>query len=236
MSKPSRDYSLLPTDDEGYEKKRGSALLKLPLSAILLVSLLCNIFLVLCYWISPPTQQALPETVYSPAMQAIEYMPVKFHRGLEDDIPIYERPPSAEVDEAWEQLYEYAASRVTKSEVGPMLNATWPILDEPGNYVIALDVFHQLHCLDMLRQRIHPGHNYPRMSTKHLRHCIGAIRQSLMCHADITPIVWQWSPRYQEAEQRDDVVHTCRDFDRIKAWAKERSMGSLPDLTVYLEG
>jgi hypothetical protein len=35
----------------------------------------------------------------------IEYNTVKFYRGLQDDIPIYERVPSAEVDAAWEELY-----------------------------------------------------------------------------------------------------------------------------------
>lgn len=39
-----------------------------------------------------------------------------------------------------------------------------------------------------------------------------------------------------EAEQRDDLLHTCRDFDRIRSWAEERSTGGLPDLAVYVEG
>ncbi|KAJ7263130.1 hypothetical protein B0H12DRAFT_1180740 [Mycena haematopus] len=178
---------------------------------------------------------SFPEAGYSPAQHAIAYETVKFHRGLQDDIPIYERPPSVDVDLAWEELYQYAASRVPRSEVAQMTNATWPILHEEGNYVIALDVFHQLHCLDILRQQLHPGHNYTVRSPVHLRHCVGAIRQALMCYADTSPVVWQWSTRYQEAEQRDDILHTCRDFNRIQNWAKERSMGSLPDLTVYIE-
>ncbi|KAF8125882.1 hypothetical protein K438DRAFT_2148221 [Mycena galopus ATCC 62051] len=67
---------------------------------------------------------------------------------------------------------------------------------------IALEVFHQLHYLasDVLRQQLHPGHNYTVQSPVHLRHCVGAIRQALMCYADTNPIVWQWSTRYNEAE------------------------------------
>lgn len=87
----------------------------------------------------------------------------------------------------------------------------------------------------MLRQALYPDHNYTRMPETHLRHCIGVIRQSLMCYADVTPIVWQWSTKFKEAEQRDDLLHTCRDFDAIQGWAKERSMGLLPDLTVYID-
>ncbi|KAF7334528.1 hypothetical protein MVEN_02282600 [Mycena venus] len=200
-----------------------------------------------------PIYLSRPLTVSkAPAQQAVVYKTVKFHRGLEDDIPIYERPPSAEVDQAWEELYQYAASRIPKPEAVQMTNTTWPILHEEGNYVMALDVFHQLHCLvrpvlhplsrinscnqDILRQNLHPGHNYTLRSPVHLRHCVGAIRQALMCYADLSPVVWQWSARYKEAEQRDDILHTCRDFDRIQSWAKERSMGTLPDLSVYIEG
>ncbi|KAJ7922460.1 hypothetical protein B0H13DRAFT_1603672 [Mycena leptocephala] len=172
----------------------------------------------------------------APAQHMVEYNTIKFHRGLQDDIPIYERMPSAEVDAAWEELYAYAASRVPKSEVVKMINATWPVLREEGNYVIALEVFHQLHCLDMLRQNLHPGYNYTVRSKVHPRHCIGAIRQALMCSADISPIVWQWSAKYEQAEQRDDILHTCRNFDRIQGWAKEHSMGPLSDLTAHIAG
>ncbi|KAJ7160009.1 hypothetical protein C8R43DRAFT_349437 [Mycena crocata] len=166
----------------------------------------------------------------------ISYKTVKFHRGLADDIPVYEQRPSPEVDAAWEELYAYAASRIPKSEAVKMTNTTWPILHDEDNYFMAADVFHQLHCLDMLRQQVHPGHNYTRLSGMHIRHCIGAIRQALMCYADVSPVVWQWSSKFNEAEQRDDILHTCRDFDRLQGWAKERSLGELPDLTVYLDG
>ncbi|KAJ7613517.1 hypothetical protein FB45DRAFT_938592, partial [Roridomyces roridus] len=86
----------------------------------------------------------------------------------------------------------------------------------------------------MLRQRIHTptigGHpsaisdantTYPHVPISHLRHCIGAIRQALMCAADIPPIVWQWSEPRQLVEQRDDVVHMCRDFGSVRRWAED---------------
>ncbi|KAF7329963.1 FAD/NAD(P)-binding domain-containing protein [Mycena kentingensis (nom. inval.)] len=203
------------------------------LLVFLWVSLLLNAIAAYNLAILP---RRFPESGYSPAEGAIKYKQLKFHRGFADDVPIYERRPSPEVDAAWEDLYAYAATRIPRSEAVKMTNKTWPVLDEPGNYVIALEVFHQLHCLDMIRQELRlAAGNYTRMSRAHLRHCIGAIRQALMCYADTTPIVWQWSPEFNEAIQRDDLVHTCRDFDEIQQWAKQRSMGLLPDLTVYIE-
>ncbi|KAJ7019876.1 hypothetical protein C8F04DRAFT_1275782 [Mycena alexandri] len=231
-----RDYTALPTDPGHSSEKQAPRPSWSPLYLLLLLSLLCNVFV--CYWVLVVSKKPLifPEAGYSPAQHMIVYQTVKFPRGLENDIPVYERAPSAKVDQAWEDLYAYAASRIPKSEAAKMTNTTWPILNEDGNYVIALDVFHQLHCLDMIRQQLHPGHNYTVVSKIHLRHCIGAIRQALMCYADTSPVVWQWSSRYKEAEQRDDILHTCRDFDRLQSWAKEHSMGLLPDLSVYIEG
>ncbi|KAJ7301954.1 hypothetical protein DFH08DRAFT_723632 [Mycena albidolilacea] len=157
----------------------------------------------------------------APAEDVVRHRIVKFTRGLGDDIPIYERRPSATVDEAWHELYSVAETRISKSEAMKMPNKTWPLRSKPGNYAFALDVFHQLHWLDMLRQQVHMGYNnYTRAPISHvrhsLRHCIGAIRQALMCSADISIVVWQWSEKRQVAEQRDDVLHVCRDFDRIR--------------------
>ncbi|KAJ7186492.1 hypothetical protein C8R46DRAFT_1206495 [Mycena filopes] len=230
-----RDYTALPTGPAGASEKRPQS----SRSAVFLslaLSLLCNVVFASYFFILSHKPLIFPEAGYSPAQDMITYKTVKFHRGLEDDIPIYERAPSPEVDKAWEDLYVYAASRIPKSEAAKMTNATWPILNEEGNHVIALELFHQLHCLDMIRQQSHPGHNYTLLSKIHLRHCIGAIRQALMCYADISPIVWQWSSRYNEAEQRDDILHTCRDFDKLRGWAQEHSLGLLPDLSVYIEG
>nr|GAT43304.1 predicted protein [Mycena chlorophos] len=230
----TQKYEVLPTNTAASRifKVQDACLI-----ALLVLSLLLNAILGIG-WAFTPLPQQFPEASYSPAQQAIEYKQLKFHRGLADDIPIYERRRSPEVDVAWEELYAYAASRIPHAEAVKMANTTWPILGEPGNYVIALDVFHQLHCLDMIRQELFPAShgNETRLSRTHLRHCIGAIRQALQCYADTTPVVWQWDAHFQEAIQRDDVVHTCRDFGRIQEWAKERSMGLLPDLSVYIQG
>jgi hypothetical protein len=191
---------------------------------------------------------------------------------VEDDIPIYERRPSAEVDEAWHQLYSgenfpfeiykiiyqriVAETKISKSDAMRMPNKTWPLGRYPGHYMTALDVFHQLHCLvcslrawikfralidvsqDTLRQQVHRGlrYNYTRVPISHARHCIGAIRQALMCSADISPIAWQWSEEHQTAQQRDDIVHVCRDFDQIRDWADRHTfVAQTTDFDVYVE-
>ncbi|KAJ7118118.1 hypothetical protein C8R44DRAFT_923355, partial [Mycena epipterygia] len=170
----------------------------------------------------------------APAQDAARTKLIKFTRGVADDTPLYDRRPSPAVDKAWRKLYEFTETKIPLEQAMKMPNHTWPFLGDEGNYIIALDVFHQLHCLDMLRQQLHPGHNYTVLSMGHVRHCIGTIRQSLMCASDITPIVWQWSDKWRVAEPRDDVVHVCRDFEKIQDWARDR-FHKFPDLSVYIE-
>lgn len=62
------------------------------------------------------------------------------------------------------------------------------------------------------------GHNF---DEGHMDHCIDTIRQSLMCHADITPLVFQWSDAHNSIRMHGNVVHSCRNFDLIKNWALE---------------
>ncbi|KAF7344830.1 hypothetical protein MVEN_01644300 [Mycena venus] len=193
-------------------------------------------------WLLTTTRHSVCTTVqdtpylYSPAENVVTHRIVKFSRGLADDIPIYERRPSPAVDAAWHKLYSVAETRITKSEALKMPNRTWPLQREPGHYMFALDVFHQLHCLDVLRKQVHPGYNYTRIPISHVRHCIGAIRQALMCSADISTVVWQWSEERQLAEQRDDIVHVCRDFERIREWASRHTfVAQQSDFHVYVD-
>ncbi|KAJ7174400.1 hypothetical protein C8R46DRAFT_990506 [Mycena filopes] len=176
--------------------------------------------------------------VYSPAQHVVQRKVIKFTRGFADDIPIYERRPSPAVDEAWSALYSVAQTKISRTDAMKLANKTWPLIGEKGSYIFALDVFHQLHCLDIIRKQllISAGHNYTRISGSHIRHCFGAIRQALMCSADISVIVWQWSDKFKMVEQRDDVLHVCRDYDMIRQWASQRTFEDDDfDTSIYIE-
>ncbi|KAK4493601.1 hypothetical protein PRZ48_015268 [Zasmidium cellare] len=80
-------------------------------------------------------------------------------------------------------------------------------------------------------------------NVKHLNHCLTALRQAIMCHSDVSVLVWQWfDPVEENAPDPFDeltpynvpytnVPHTCRNFDKISDWAKARRPASLPDFT-----
>ena len=123
--------------------------------------------------------------------------------------------------------------------------------DPNSEYIVSLSVFHNLHCLDAVRRTLwqtYPedglkpanisGHVYEerdeagahvhtesgsklQYTMKHLAHCIDGIRQQLMCDADVSPIVWQWSNEHQDVRIKTDTLHTCRNYDAILKWGQE---------------
>jgi hypothetical protein len=71
------------------------------------------------------------------------------------------------------------------------------------------------------------------LSEKHTSHCIDSLRQSLMCASDITPIVWI---RDEENKLRPEgrVIHTCRNFEAIRQWARDNQIGQNADLSQFV--
>ena len=65
------------------------------------------------------------------------------------------------------------------------------------------------------------------ISPNHVAHCLESIRQSLMCSADIAPVVWHWDetlPNRHRTKGWLSVAHTCRDFDKIRDWGLEHQL------------
>ncbi|KAF6788128.1 hypothetical protein CSOJ01_15098 [Colletotrichum sojae] len=150
----------------------------------------------------------------------------------------FQGAPTPERDALWDDLYNFGVSRIPRSSAARLVNKTVPIPDDKGYYVVSLNVFHQLHCLNMLRKRIWSDEVYAAddelMGIEHLEHCIDALRQSLMCSADVTPIPWIWREEDHEAKAVAEIAHTCRDFEAIRAWAKENRAEHF-DRKVYVE-
>jgi hypothetical protein len=58
------------------------------------------------------------------------------------------------------------------------------------------------------------------LGKKHIAHCIDAIRQSLMCAADITVYTWSWDEELETYKNHVKNPHTCRNFDTLREWAR----------------
>ncbi|KAJ6519390.1 hypothetical protein C8R45DRAFT_1204574 [Mycena sanguinolenta] len=237
-------FSYRPLTDHSaiFQHTQGAVSLRLNLLLLLLVGSTISVSLNLAtlyiwFYSKGPSNTLFPQVLYSPAQDVLEYKSVKFHSGFGSDLPIYDQDPSDEVDKAWESLYGFAYSKIPRSQAIRLANKTYPILgDNPTTYMLALDVFHELHCLDEIRKAMYPDYyesSFP-MATPHMRHCISSLRQSLMCTADISTIVWQWSEKSQAAKERSDILHTCRDFTKIQEWGKQHFAGAMQDMTIFI--
>jgi hypothetical protein len=96
---------------------------------------------------------------------------------------------------------------------------------------------HLLHCLNFIRQDFnrtrysnskHHMHGHVKVDpVLHRDHCFEAIRQSLMCHADLAPI----PSRYYEALGQNYIdtnrPHVCRNWDKLRTWVTDRVNGTL---------
>lgn len=58
----------------------------------------------------------------------------------------------------------------------------------------------------------------------HTDHCVNIIRENILCNADTTPNVWKWDEERQISFPHFDSIHTCRNFDAIRDWAKSRQI------------
>ncbi|KAK5661913.1 hypothetical protein OQA88_10022 [Cercophora sp. LCS_1] len=157
---------------------------------------------------------------------------------------IYRGPPTPEREKAWDDLWHHKGVPVTregiialnKTDKGPHVEAYG---SDPNNptYGSIVEVFHQIHCLNMLRQatwldRYDPDDPwypydllYPVAGRIHLDHCIEALRLSLMCNADITPVLVIHNETIRAKKMADFSVHKkCRNFDKIRDWVEEHGV------------
>ncbi|KAJ3552560.1 hypothetical protein NM688_g4090 [Phlebia brevispora] len=189
------------------------------------------LFFVLLAWTWSRRGTQTCQLLYSPAQEAVRYKVVQWIEEVRTTT-IYRGEPSEEVDQAWEDLYnDFGISQIPEWQADLLPNPTLPFPDDPKNYIIQLSVFHQMHCLNIIRKALRPEHYIDPitgdlgiikqdMLRMHLNHCVDSLRQHLMCAGDISPVVWQWNDQDDRAHINMDVLHTCRDFDMIVDWAK----------------
>ena len=186
-------------------------------------------------------------TLVAPVNNLIKYNVQKFTTGFGNQRSKYQAPPSEQKDKDWEDLYVEAFT-IPKEQAAQQPNKTVPVSDAPdAEYITSFSVMHFLHCLDMVRRGLdffyypdYSGLNATHnpytlgfsafkdhepdgmLGMEHLDHCVDALRQALTCQADLSPVVWQWDRRTKGVKVWAQTVHTCRNYDELKDWARER--------------
>ncbi|KAI1337303.1 hypothetical protein F5Y15DRAFT_425905 [Xylariaceae sp. FL0016] len=162
----------------------------------------------------------------------------ELYRPLTD--PAYVGEPSPEIDA------DLAVDVFVTPDEQERLGGGLFLDKDTGLHLAEVTVFHDLHCMvtmlpstpvitldstidftqNFIRKSFYPDYYVEMTSHRtwraHLEHCIDAVRLSLMCAGDMTLIPVKWSENRNWIMPIFETVHTCRDFDALRAWALER--------------
>lgn len=160
---------------------------------------------------------------------------------------IWRQAPSPEVDAAWNraaaegfELIGVSRDDIIKSNKDPdscvQIPSSWGEQLGDNNYLAQIDVFHQIHCLDMIRREAFSDHYFKdtirdERRTSHLTHCLHIVLQNLMCTADVGIITHNWirneryptEPRTRPFEDFN-IVKKCRNFDALLDWTEAHAI------------
>ncbi|OCK99890.1 uncharacterized protein K441DRAFT_535822 [Cenococcum geophilum 1.58] len=196
------------------------------------------------YFKEPSISECVSKTnIWSPANAVVEYEDFDFDNDFAHKTK-YRGPPTPELERAWEDLWYYNGVRFPEDRL-PLINRTHDLgggrkprkaVDGKGGYHAAIDVFHQLHCLNLIRQ--YTWIDYYRTHSRivstplpfkdseigirmHLDHCIETLRLTLMCHGDTTPLLVIDDPELPIGVGADfSSHHKCRNFEVLRKWTK----------------
>ncbi|KAM0667659.1 hypothetical protein ACQRIU_003524 [Beauveria bassiana] len=179
-------------------------------------------------WILPSTAGsglAFADTSQLNIYNGVDFLPFeqRFNGSLFKRSP-YSGPPTPEIDKTWGRYTEMGSRSMP--DYPPILNIstddarastsysleTAVHLEETQNigYMASLGLFHQIHCLNMLRKFIYLDYYKEKtpdwFSQPYLRahavlfrdHCVDMIREAIMCHGDTSLIVYHWIDGYKD--------------------------------------
>ncbi|KAI1424879.1 hypothetical protein F5Y12DRAFT_415923 [Xylaria sp. FL1777] len=168
--------------------------------------------------------------LWSPAQNAIDW-----ETRVIDAIPgstLYAGFPNPESDAAWSGLLRGINLKIFPEEMKQLGYDSLKLKDGSG-YVATMAVYHELHCIKRVRKMIYRDYYYPNITESewvhrmgHVEHCLEQIRQSAICHGDVSIVPYSW---IRDEEHQVDVpsmqlgsLHQCVKWDKIVEWAQNR--------------
>ncbi|CAG8951655.1 hypothetical protein HYFRA_00005455 [Hymenoscyphus fraxineus] len=174
-------------------------------------------------------------TVAKPISELIEYQFTggiqvdhdgKLYREVNPLEPQYAGEPSPEIDKAWDDLLSAVDLSLDISELHGVEKTSVHTADGKS-VLISLDVYHSLHCIDLVRKAIdfryyHPTGHVPYFYRSHVDHCVDYLRQAIQCQSDLSPLTYTRTEPKNRTIPVFGTAHTCRNFSKVHEWAMER--------------
>ncbi|KAF2763256.1 hypothetical protein EJ05DRAFT_506871 [Pseudovirgaria hyperparasitica] len=181
-------------------------------------------------------QQRVLKSHY-PLIDLAQYSPKRFDADLGAP-SVYKGPPRPQLDDAWKRLVDQPMLLVNNETLQSFDPTSKPSKGVNGHYYATVEVYHQLHCLDITRkfiwrqnyQHVDTFQDPPDMVWEHVDHCIDLLRQVLMCNGDIG-LVFYTDVGKLKPVPRFSTTHMCRDFAAITEWVNKHDS----ELGIYAE-
>ncbi|KAI0126814.1 hypothetical protein BJ170DRAFT_684396 [Xylariales sp. AK1849] len=156
------------------------------------------------------------------------------------DPSIARQLPNPNADMLWEEYELIRVFPVTKADVVKLgkdpstavklEDEIWGLGDDA--YATVLDVYHQIHCLNSLRQ-IAYGSYYNRSQGRadtlllremHINHCTDILLQALQCSGNLNLITMHWVETQLQPWPDMSLNKQCVDFPHLTEWRKEATI------------
>ncbi|KAI0546159.1 hypothetical protein F4679DRAFT_558659 [Xylaria curta] len=184
-------------------------------------------------------------SIYSPVYDLIDLglHEVRVNGTLypQEQPSIARQMPNPVADSVWEDYERVRPLRLTKSQlirmgkdpsrVSQYKDKDWGFGDDA--YVGDLDVFHQLHCLNTLRQYAYADYyNMTKLDASdgsslnavHVNHCVDILLQEIRCSGNVGFITSGWIENMRYPQPDMSINRKCIEFDRIIAWRDARAV------------
>ncbi|KAI1452221.1 hypothetical protein F4805DRAFT_472639 [Annulohypoxylon moriforme] len=110
-------------------------------------------------------------------------------------------------------------------------------------FPVQVDVFHQIHCLNILRKQIHYQYYYAdkfpngldEIDLQHLRHCLHTVLQGLECSATVDIIPHRWVEKIETPFPDWNFKRKCRNFHNFLSWSKNNSLKKANEIWPHKE-
>ncbi|KNG85067.1 hypothetical protein ANOM_006954 [Aspergillus nomiae NRRL 13137] len=218
------------------------------LNVVLLITSVVLLFLVLSRQTCVPylsDQDKWKSTShYAPLLDRVDIPRVTItpNASLYDTDPpsILRIPTGSEADAEWFRIGTGVMPIIISSDeihrLGKDPSVAVKIPEEHGYgddaYIAQTEVFHLLHCIDMLRKEISYEHYYfPKFGNNpdaehmaHISHCIDILAQAIKCSSSVDVILFNWVEGWDQPFPDFSNQHVCRDFEALLGYVNENSV------------
>ncbi|KAI8626640.1 hypothetical protein F5Y19DRAFT_445614 [Xylariaceae sp. FL1651] len=178
-----------------------------------------------------PGTSSIADTIWSPAASVLQWRPQLLDTRVFQDSE-YVGLPSDDIDKAWSKLLDLSNIAVSSSSLSKINKTSILVPDSDESDPLAwvtLGVNHELHCINRLREIIYSDHYHADWTDaervrnrQHADHCLDYLRQTSMCHADVSVTTYWWGEGSPLPVADFETPHACADWDAISEFQRSR--------------